>query len=59
MEIKKLSKEEKDEGLTLELINSIDMKKKASPVMFKKGDEPVRLVKCTPTNINSRRTFRN
>jgi hypothetical protein len=47
MEIKKLTKQEKDEGLTVELVNSIDLKKKASPVMFLKGDEPVKLVKCS------------
>ena len=33
MEIKKLTKEEKAEGLTLDLVNKVDLRKKCSPVM--------------------------
>lgn len=47
MEIKKLTKEEKYEGLTLDFVNKVDLKKKCSPVMFKAGDEPVNTMKCS------------
>lgn len=47
MEIKKLTKEEKAEGLILDFVNKIDLKKKCSPVMFKAGDEPVNIMECS------------
>ena len=47
MLIKKLSRQEIDEGLTLALVNSPDATRKPSPVMFQKDDEPVNLVKCS------------
>lgn len=47
MEIKKLTKEEQSEGLTLDLVNAVNLKKRTSPVMFKKGDEPVNLMACS------------
>ncbi|UQT35204.1 hypothetical protein M5E82_05685 [Parabacteroides distasonis] len=47
MEIKKLTKEEKAEGLTLDLVNKVDLRKKCSPVMFKAGDEPVDIMECS------------
>lgn len=47
MEIKKLTKEEKAEGLTLDLVNKVDLLKKCSPVMFKGGDEPVGIMECS------------
>lgn len=47
MEIKKLTKEEKAEGLTLDLVNKVDLRKKCSPVMFKGGDEPVGIMECS------------
>lgn len=45
--IKKLTKDLIEEGITLDLINSIDLSKKCSPVMIAKGDEPVRLLICS------------
>lgn len=47
MIIKKLTKEEKTEGLTLDFVNKIDLRKKCSPVMFKAGDEPVGIMECS------------
>lgn len=47
MEIKKLTKEEKSEGLTIEFVNKINLQKKCSPVMFKAGDEPVNIMECS------------
>lgn len=47
MEIKKLTKEEKAEGLTLDFVNKVNLRKKCSPVMFKAGDEPVRIMECS------------
>jgi len=47
MIIKKLSKSEVEEGLTLELVNLIDLKKKCSPVQIQAGDEPVNLLVCS------------
>lgn len=47
MEIKRLTKEEKAEGLTLDLVNKVDLRKKCSPVMFKGGDEPVGIMECS------------
>ena len=47
MEIKRLTKEEKAEGLTLDLVNKVDLRKKCSPVMFKAGDEPVGIMECS------------
>lgn len=47
MEIKKLTKEEKAEGLTLALVNKVNLRKKCSPVMFKAGDEPVSIMECS------------
>lgn len=44
MKIKRLSKEESLEGLTLELVNSIDMEKNFSPIQLRKDDEPVKLL---------------
>ncbi len=43
---KKLPKEMLDEGITVELVNAIDMKENYSPVQFLKGDSPARLLKC-------------
>lgn len=47
MEIKKLTKEEKLEGLTLDFVNKVNLKQRSSPVMFKQGDEPVSLMECS------------
>lgn len=47
MEIKKLTNEEKAEGLTIEFVNKINLQKKCSPVMFKAGDEPVNIMECS------------
>lgn len=47
MEIRKLTKEEKAEGLTIDFVNKVDLRKKCSPVMFKAGDEPVGIMKCS------------
>ncbi|WP_321331843.1 hypothetical protein [uncultured Bacteroides sp.] len=47
MEIKKLTKAEIDEGLTIEFVNKINLKMKSSPVMFKQGDESVLLLQCS------------
>lgn len=46
-EIKRLSKAELDEGLTLELVNKVDMKKRYSPVLFNKDGVPCLLMKCS------------
>ena len=43
----KLSKEELLEGITKELISSIDMSKRSSPVQLMSGDEPQKLMKCS------------
>ena len=45
--IKRLSKEEIAEGLTLELVNSIRMERTHSPVQLQLGDEPCNLLPCT------------
>lgn len=47
MEIKKLTKEEKLEGLTLDFVNKVNLKQRSSPVMFKQGDEPVSIMECS------------
>lgn len=47
MEIKKLTKEERAEGLTLDFVNKVNLRKKCSPVMFKAGDEPVGIMECS------------
>lgn len=47
MEIKKLTKEEKSEGLTIEFVNKINLQKKCSPVMFEAGDEPANIMECS------------
>lgn len=47
MIIKRLTKEEKAEGLTLDIVNKIDLRKKCSPVMFKACDEPVGIMECS------------
>ncbi|RHJ75764.1 hypothetical protein [Parabacteroides sp. AM08-6] len=47
MKINKLTKEEKAEGLTLDLVNKVNLRKKCSPVMFKAGDEPVGIMECS------------
>ena len=44
---KKISKELKEEGVTMELINSINLNKSYSPVQLRKGEMPVKLLKCT------------
>lgn len=46
-EIKKLSKSELEEGLTLELVNQVDMKKRHSPVLFDKDGMPCSIMKCS------------
>lgn len=46
MNIKRLTKDELAEGLTVELVNSIDMTRSFSPVQIAKDDEPVKLLKC-------------
>ncbi len=45
--IKKLSKEELEEGLTLEFVNSIRMDRFYSPVQLQKGDDPAHLLECS------------
>lgn len=47
MLIKKLSKEEQAEGLTLDFVNKINLQKKSSPVMFKQNDKLASLMKCS------------
>ena len=47
MKINKLTKDEKAEGLTLDLVNKVNLRKKCSPVMFKAGDEPVGIMECS------------
>lgn len=47
--MKKLSKELKEEGITLELIERAQRIKFISPVQFQKGDEPVKLMKANDT----------
>lgn len=42
--IKKLSKSELDEGLTLDMVNSIKMDRNYSPVQLLKGDEPCNIL---------------
>lgn len=46
MIIKKLTKDELAEGITLQIVNSIDMSNNFSPVQLQKGVEPVKLLKC-------------
>jgi hypothetical protein len=45
--IKKLTKEEVAEGLTLDLVNSIDMSKNYSPIQLQEGDEPCNILQCS------------
>ncbi len=47
MIIKKLSKEEQAEGLTIDFVNKINLLKKSSPAMFKQDEKPVNLMKCS------------
>ena len=44
--IKRLPKEIIEEGISVELVNSIDMERNYSPVQIQKGDEPVTLIQC-------------
>jgi hypothetical protein len=46
MKVNRLSKDEITEGLTLDLVNSMDMDRCFSPVQLLKDDEPVKLLKC-------------
>ena len=47
MIIKKLTKEEQAEGLTIDFVNKINLSKKNSPVMFKQNEKPMNLMKCS------------
>jgi hypothetical protein len=47
MEIKKLNTDITDEGITLQLVNQINMKTNFSPVILKPGDKPVKLIPCS------------
>lgn len=47
MTIKKLTKPEIEEGLTLESVNRINLKQRHSPVLFTKESPPVTLVPCS------------
>jgi hypothetical protein len=47
IEIKKLTKAETDEGLTLDLVNSKGVIQKASPVLLEKEGQPINLTKCS------------
>jgi len=47
MKIKKITKSEIAEGLTVELVNRVNLNKKSSPVIFQLGDDPVNLMKCS------------
>jgi len=46
MKIKTISKELREEGLTIDLVNAVNMNIKYSPVQINKGDEPVNLMAC-------------
>lgn len=45
--IKQLSKSEKEEGLTLEMVNDPGFNKQYSPVVLQAGDEPIKLIECS------------
>lgn len=45
--IKSLSKSEKEEGLTLELVNDKGFLKTYTPVVLQRGDEPIKLIECS------------
>jgi hypothetical protein len=45
--IKTLPKNLLEEGLTVDLVNSVNMQKKHSPVQLEHGDEPVKLMPCS------------
>jgi len=47
MIIKKLTKEEQAEGLTIDFVNKINLFKKSSPIMFKQNEKPMNLMKCS------------
>ncbi len=47
MKIKKISKEELAEGITVELVNKINMTRGYSPVQLQPGDEPVNILGCS------------
>ena len=47
MEIKKLTKQETEEGITLELVNSRGVAEKSSPVLFEKDGEVYNLLECS------------
>jgi hypothetical protein len=47
MIIKKLSKEQLDEGISVEIVNALNMEKNYSPIQLQKGDEPVNIMPCT------------
>lgn len=47
MIFKKLSKEDLEDGLTLDFVNKISMKRNYSPVLFKKGAEPTSILACS------------
>ena len=46
IEFKKINAELKKEGIAIELLNKVQLLGKLTPVMFQKGDEPVKLVEC-------------
>jgi hypothetical protein len=48
MKIKRLTKEQLDEGLTLEAVNSPEFELRPSPVQLREGEEPVRLLCVNP-----------
>lgn len=47
MLIKKLTKEEQTEGLTIDFVNKINLLKRSSPIMFKQNEKPMNLMKCS------------
>ncbi|GAB3164560.1 hypothetical protein [Telluribacter humicola] len=47
MKITKLTKQELAEGLTLEMVNRVNMYKGYSPIQLRQGDEPIHLLKCS------------
>lgn len=47
MIIKKLSKTELNEGLTIEIVNNVKMNLQCSPVQLQPGDEPCNILACT------------
>lgn len=47
MEIKKLTEEEIADGLTVDFVNKVNLRKRCSPVMFESGDEPVCIMECS------------